>query len=125
MTVLVAAGVLWILGRFLRGAKLGAAGLLLIGFLGLVGMLLAVGMTASRSAAPRMASEVAPASAPAPSMDRSGKDATGNWVAQTVVGGVIEGVTPVALNLPGYVRSVSASRELVTRDRPFSPVLIT
>ena len=91
VTVLVAAGVLWLLGRFLRGAKLAAVALLLIGFLGLVGLLMAVGMTASRSAAPRMASEVAPASAPAPSMDRSGKDATGNWVAQTVVGGVLEG----------------------------------
>jgi hypothetical protein len=37
---------------------------------------------------------------------------------------VLEGVTPVALALPGYTRSVHASRELVTKDRAFRPVLI-
>ncbi len=38
-------------------------------------------------------------------------------------GALLEGVTPVALTLPSYERSVTVSRELVTKDRPFSPVL--
>jgi hypothetical protein len=64
--------------------------------------------------------------APAPSAGGgSGKldDRTGNWLPGKG-GGVLEGVTPVALPLPGYVRSMSASRELVTRDRPFKPTLV-
>jgi hypothetical protein len=44
-------------------------------------------------------------------------------MAQDAVGGVLEGVTPVALTLPQYERSVYATRELVTRERPFRPVL--
>jgi hypothetical protein len=40
------------------------------------------------------------------------------------LGGVVQGVAPVALTLPQYERSVYASRELVTRDRPFSPVVV-
>jgi hypothetical protein len=34
------------------------------------------------------------------------------------------GVTPVALSLPTYARSLHVSRELVTRDRLFRPVLV-
>jgi hypothetical protein len=56
-------------------------------------------------------------------MERS-KDATGNWLAQSATGGVLEGVTPVALTLPTFVHSMSASRELVTRERPFQPSLV-
>ena len=51
-------------------------------------------------------------------------DATGNFLAQTAVGGVLQGVTPVALSLPGYARTVNASRELVTKERAFRPVLV-
>jgi hypothetical protein len=124
VTLLVAAGLVWLLGRFLRGAKLGVAAALLLGFVGLVGLVTMVGFSASRSAS-RMGSDVMPASAPTPSAERTGNlEATGGVRAQMVVGGVLEGVTPVALNLPGYVHSASASRELVTRDRPFAPALI-
>ena len=45
-------------------------------------------------------------------------------MAQDAAGGVLEGVTPVALTLPQYERSVHATRELVTRERPFRPVLV-
>ena len=48
----------------------------------------------------------------------------GNFMAQDAAGGVLEGVTPVALTLPQYERSVYATRELVTRERPFRPVLV-
>jgi hypothetical protein len=48
----------------------------------------------------------------------------GNFMAQDAAGGVLEGVTPVALTLPHYERSVYATRELVTRERPFRPVLV-
>ncbi len=120
--VLGAAGVVWILGRVLRGAKLGVAAFLLVGFLGFVGLIMVVGV-ASRSAS-KMASDAAPVIAsPSPSIE-SRKEATGNFLAQGAVGGVLEGVTPVALNLPRYEHGVDASRELVTRDRPFAPVLV-
>jgi hypothetical protein len=39
-------------------------------------------------------------------------------------GELLAGVLPVALPLPAYARTVTASRELVTRDRPFRPVLL-
>jgi hypothetical protein len=48
----------------------------------------------------------------------------GNFMAQDAAGGVLEGVTPVALTLPQYERSIYATRELVTRERPFRPVLV-
>jgi hypothetical protein len=37
--------------------------------------------------------------------------------------GILQGVTPVALTLPGYQRQIAISRELVTRERPFHPKL--
>jgi hypothetical protein len=40
------------------------------------------------------------------------------------LGGVVQGVAPVALTLPQYERSVAVSRELVTRERPFNPVVV-
>lgn len=40
--------------------------------------------------------------------------------ASLVAGGVLQGVTPVPLPMPSYGKSVSVSRELVTRDRPFA-----
>ncbi len=38
--------------------------------------------------------------------------------------GVLDGVTPVALPLPTYERSVSFSRQLVTKDRPMRVTLV-
>jgi len=48
----------------------------------------------------------------------------GNFAGQIAGAGVVQGATPVALALPSFERSVSASRELVTRDRPFKPTLL-
>ncbi|MCC6554421.1 MAG: hypothetical protein IT372_15695, partial [Polyangiaceae bacterium] len=48
----------------------------------------------------------------------------GNYLAQNAQGGVLQGVTPVALSLPSYARAVHVSREIVTRDRPFRPTLV-
>ncbi len=36
---------------------------------------------------------------------------------------LVDGVRPVPLSMPGYVRSISTSRELVTPARPFTPTL--
>jgi hypothetical protein len=44
-------------------------------------------------------------------------------MAQNADGGVLEGVAPVALPLPSYGSSVYLTRELVTKDRPFRPVV--
>jgi len=35
----------------------------------------------------------------------------------------LQGVTPVPLPLPSYQHSMYSSRELVTKDRPFRPVM--
>jgi len=45
----------------------------------------------------------------------------GNFAAQLAQGGVLDGVRPVQLSMPGYERSAWASRQLVTPTRPFAP----
>jgi len=40
------------------------------------------------------------------------------------ISGGLDGVAPVALPLPGYHRMLTVSREIVTHDRPFRPVLL-
>jgi hypothetical protein len=120
VALLAAAGLLWIMGRFLRGAKLGLA-FALFGFVAFLIFIATLTASKSPSIGSRASySEPAPA---ATTTERWGKDATGNFVAQAAVGGVLEGVTPVALNLPSYARSMEATRELVARERPFRPVL--
>jgi hypothetical protein len=47
-------------------------------------------------------------------------DALGQVNSRRAVGGIVQGVAPVALPLPAYERSVVVTRELVTRDRPLS-----
>jgi hypothetical protein len=123
---LVAAGLVWLLARFVRGARLAFAALVLFGaagFVALVGLALVSGRSAPSARSVSYASDVAPASAPAPTPSVGGKAATGNWLAQNAAGGVLEGVTPVALTLPSFAHSLEASRELVTRERPFHPTL--
>jgi hypothetical protein len=39
-------------------------------------------------------------------------------------GGIVQGVAPVALPLPAYERSITITRELVTRDRPLTLHLV-
>ena len=46
--------------------------------------------------------------------------ALGQENGRRAVGGIVQGVAPVALPLPAYARSVVVTRELVTRDRPLS-----
>lgn len=50
--------------------------------------------------------------------------AVGNFAAQTAGGGLLRGVAPVALPLPSAERYARAARELVTRERPFSPRVV-
>jgi hypothetical protein len=122
VTALVAAGFFWVLARVLQGTKLAAAVVLICGFIGFVGL---VGVFAAGSArAPRSewAGEVAPAVSGVASRASDGKS-TGNFLAQTAAGGVLEGVTPVALSMPSAARTMRADRELVTRDRAFHPVV--
>ena len=45
---------------------------------------------------------------------------TGNFA----TGGELEGVRPVALPTPTFARSITVTRELVTRDRPLRPTLV-
>jgi hypothetical protein len=121
VTLSVAAGIGWLFSRMVRGARLAVVLVLALGFVGIVGLvMLATVSSSSRSAPPRAWSETAPASAPSTLADR---DVTGNVMAQVASGGVVEGVTPVALTMPSYVHGLDASRELVTRDRPFQPTL--
>lgn len=48
----------------------------------------------------------------------------GSQLARGAGGGVLTGVTPVALPMPSAERYVSTSRELITAERPFEPKLI-
>jgi hypothetical protein len=52
------------------------------------------------------------------------KPVVGNFAAQTAGGGILRGVAPVALPLPSAERYTGAARELVTRERPFTPRLV-
>jgi hypothetical protein len=150
--LVVMAAFFWMLGRLLTGKKLLLALAVLVmggGFILLVA-LVGVAMTPKFRAA--HVDEPMPASAPAvqapeeSSRDQAAEsgggavrkddalkggrakseayDRRGNFMAQDAAGGVLEGVTPVALTLPQYERSVYATRELVTRERPFRPVLV-
>lgn len=129
--VLVATGILALLARFLRGGKLVAAVIPLVALVG-IGALIALASFSTRSAPDYASRADVTVSQSIQGTAESSKEQAqrkmpegrlGNAVAQMAVGGVIEGVTPVALTLPSYARTVSASRELVTRDRPFQPVL--
>jgi len=125
-------GLIWLLSRLLSGAKLvsAVAAIVLVGIL--VTLVASFSLLVGRSA--DYASEP-PAAAPMrqlPSKSRSSATAdatttddgrTGNWMAQNAEGGVLEGVAPVALPLPSYASSVHLNRELVTKDRPFNPVV--
>jgi hypothetical protein len=145
--IIVLGAFFWMLGRLLSGKKLLLAVALLVmggGFLLLIALVAAITpkFAASRHDDSMAPSAPAPADAPtemseqaasagaakdnAPSGTRGkleGYNRRGNFMAQDAAGGVLEGVTPVALTLPQYERSVYATRELVTRERPFQPVL--
>ena len=133
----------WLLGRLLSGKKLilAVAALVLAGGFALLIAVVAVALRPGMEG--KQHYEPVPASVAAPEEMREqgapsgggGKDDVaaakskvelsrrGNFMAQDAAGGVLEGVTPVALTLPQYERSVYTTRELVTRERPFRPVL--
>lgn len=145
----IAVAFLWVLARLLSGKKLFLALFAAVIGGGLL-LMLVVAATLSRPEIAAKRREPMPASMPAspvadaPEESRAegamggavaqkampgggGKDAysrSGNFMAQNAAGGVLEGVTPVALSLPHYERDVYATRELVTRERPFRPVLV-
>ena len=123
LTVLVGALVYWLLSRLWTGPKLAAALVVILGVVGLVGLVALLAVGSSRATRSDYASEVSVPASPAPSAADEVTKTRGNWAAQVAGGGVLEGVTPVALNLPTAVRHVDAARELCTRDRPFRPSL--
>jgi hypothetical protein len=47
----------------------------------------------------------------------------GDFASQLAHAGVLDGVRPVALSMPGYAHNAYASRQLVTPSRGFTPVL--
>jgi len=117
----------WIVGRFLKGAARIAAAIVLAGGFGLVAL---IGLAAMSARSPMKSSDVeyepsrASVAAPAATSGKSeGDERTGNMI-PAKGGGVLEGVTPVPLPLPSYRHSTSSSRELVTKERPFRPVLV-
>lgn len=133
MIVMILGGGIWVMSRFLSGAKLVVAAIAAIGFIGVVGLVPLVfvaGIESRAASSPSSADWVSEADA----VSRSASEAEapagsrgryGNRMAQQAVeGGLLEGVTPVALPLPRYHHSTRASRELVTEQRPFQPVLL-
>jgi hypothetical protein len=48
----------------------------------------------------------------------------GGMNARLAAGGIAQGVAPVALTLPGYEQAVTVTRELVTKERPFTPSIV-
>ncbi len=117
-------GLIWLVGRFLKGAARVATTVVLLGGLGLLALMF---LFAAASRAPMKSANVdyEPSRASAPAAVEAPKDVdsrTGNWMGGKE-GGVLQGVTPVPLPLPSYRHSLYASRELVTKDRPFRPVM--
>ncbi|HRI63812.1 MAG TPA: hypothetical protein PK156_06225 [Polyangium sp.] len=119
-------GLIWLVGRFLKGPARVATTFVLLGGLGL--LVLLFGFAATSRAPMKSESldyEPSRAASPAPMSDVTKADVdarTGNWMGGKE-GGVLQGVTPVPLPLPSYRHSMYSSRELVTKDRPFRPVM--
>ncbi len=123
--VLIGLGALIV--RLFRGPTLIAVGVIGGGLGGLVALILLASVGSMRSPEGRHYDlpAASPASAPvSASGGRSDVSKLGNIVAQEAEGGVIQGVTPVALSLPSYEKSLFSSRELVTQDRPFAASLV-
>jgi hypothetical protein len=116
---------IWLVGRFLKGPARVATTVVLLGGLGMLSLTF---LFAAASRAPMKSADVdygqsrasAPASVEAPKSDVDARLGNG-WGGKE--GGVLQGVTPVPLPLPSYQHSISANRELVTKDRPFRPIM--
>jgi hypothetical protein len=136
----------WLLGRLLSGKKLALAVAAVVLGGGFILIVSIVAVSLRPGAVAKRPYEPMPVSVPASEEGRDQAAASGagvakddapgarargeamgrrgNFMAQDAAGGVLEGVTPVALTLPQYERSVYATRELVTKERPFRPVLV-
>jgi hypothetical protein len=135
----VVGGLLWMLSRLVSRKWFLLAATFLVCAGGFLALVLSVAVSMRRSEMPMRAEQAVPASPPSYPAGASeaaddkaeggvGKARSdlrrGSFLAQNAAGGVVEGVTPVALTLPEFERSLDASRELVTRERPFQPVLL-
>jgi hypothetical protein len=119
-------GFLWLMNRVLRGVARTIAIVLAVGALGILG-LVGLASISMRASAPRdeyAYPEPAKVASPAPSLADVETSRAGGKPLDLPKASVLEGVTPVALPLPSYRHSLYASRELVTRDRPFKPTLV-
>lgn len=124
VVALMAAGSAWLLSR-LAGVRPWLAVVIVAVPLGFLGLIAAAAMVTqgSRGHLAREPSwESAPVTAGGADRAKSVAD-TGNFMAQKADGGVLHGVTPVALPLPDYEVAVTIRREFVTRDRPFAPAV--
>lgn len=130
LCVMAAVGALWLAQRLLTGAlrtlaRVGLAGAALLA------LLVAGAATMGGMARHRDERVAAPTSAMLDEGGTGGRresgaygSVIGNVLAQNAQGGVLQGVTPVALTLPAYERAVTLTRELVTRERPFTPRVV-
>jgi hypothetical protein len=125
------AGLVWLASRFYSGPKLVAVVGVAVAAGGLAAIVLLAAAATMRAGGPSSGSpsyraEERAASAAGPSADVDARDKTAGVGAgeKTVGGGLLHGVTPVALGLPTYEHSVHLRRELVTRERPFRPRLL-
>jgi hypothetical protein len=118
-----------VLARVLRGLRLGVAAVVFVGILGILGV---AGMLSTlRSSTMGAFTEDGEygssgvSRVPSASVERmDGRmDGTRKKGESLAAGAALEGVTPVALTFPDSARVISATKELVTRDRPFVPVL--
>lgn len=125
LIAIAVSAVTWVLSRFLKGGARVAAFVVGVGMAGVLGLIGIAGLSMRSSPRSEM-DQMVESPRPVPSSGDSdyAKDKTGNIALQQAVdGGILKGVTPVALSLPSYRHSMRASRELVTRVRPFSPTL--
>ncbi len=130
LCLLAFGGLIWLLSRLLSGAKLVSAVIAIVVIGLFVTFLASLGLLVGRSADYGAEPAAAPVVRELPSKSSASADTTkvadgrtGNWMAQNAEGGVLEGVAPVALPLPSYASSIHLHRELVTKDRPFHPVV--
>ncbi len=136
VAAVVCGGALWLAHRLLEGAartlaKLALGGAVCLAMLVAVGSMFTLGRSVSRSPTRDMDTVDAPAAQSSSSEEggtgarhRSSEGRMGNVYAQDASNGVLQGVTPVAVTLPNYERSVTLRRELVTRDRTFEPAVL-
>ncbi len=122
-------------GRLLTGSPRTLARLAIVGGAGLA-VLVSLAASKSFDRAPETRALDLPAASPpadgkesvsklvAYDSKNDEKTAVGNFAAQTAGGGILRGVAPVALPLPSAERYAHATRELVTRERPFTPRLV-